>query len=249
MLLAVVTLAKRSPASNMSHNQLEDVLKLLEPPDSLMHVNVNCRVPVVRESESDFVVPILVDIIAPGKFNEDSGNEHLASEFTVGRMWAERLDWFLAETLGYHPARLCDAASAIWMQVYETLMNRQGNGFRKDLNIDDFVNEIVFIHELLIHPEITDRLPLLDAAIQGISGENSLVMMHYEQALPHNMEDWEYRDLGFKKIARSNLLIRDNHCRYPFGDAHYAGRVVEFTATAEHEEWLLEQWNQLTAEH
>lgn len=32
----------------------------------------------------------------PGKFNEDSGNEHLASEFTVGADVGERLDWFLA---------------------------------------------------------------------------------------------------------------------------------------------------------
>ncbi len=214
-----------------------------------MHVNVNCRVPIVRESESDFVVPVLVDIVAPGKFQADRQQDLLSSEFTVGRVWAERLDWFLAESLGYHPAHLCDAASAIWLQVYETLINRQGKGFRKDLNLDSFVNDIVFIHELLIHPEITDRLPLIDAAIQGMSGENSLVMMHYEQALPHNMDDWEYRDLGFKKIARSNLLIRDNHLRYPFGEAHSASRAVEFSATAEHEEWLFEQWNQLISEH
>ncbi len=214
-----------------------------------MHVNVNCRVPIARESESDFVVPILVDIVAPGKFSLDSQHEDLDSEYVVGRVWAERLDWFLAETLGYNPVHLCDAASATWLQVYETLMSRRRDSFRKDLELDAFVNEIVFIHELLIHPEITDRLPLLDAAILAISGENSLVLMHYEQALPHNMDDWEYRDLGFKKIARSNLLIRDNHFRYPFGDAHGAGRAVEFSATAEHEEWLLDHWNHLITDH
>jgi hypothetical protein len=190
-----------------------------------------------------------VDIIAPGKFKDDSQHDQLSSEFTVGRVWAERLDWFFAESLGYHPAHLCDAVSAIWLQVYETLVSRQGKGFRKDLNLDSFVNEIVFIHELLIHPEITDRLPLIDAAIQGMSGENSLVMMHYDPVLPHSIDDWEYRDLGFKKIARSNLLIRDNHLRYPFGEAHAASRAVEFSATAEHEEWLLEQWNQLISEY
>ena len=212
-----------------------------------MYVNVNCRVPVVRESESDFVVPILVDMIAPGQFKDDSQPDNLECEYTVGRVWAERLEWYLAQSLGYHPVHLCDAASAIWMEVYETLMSRQGNGFRKDLNLDACVHEVVFVHELLIHPQITDRLPLLDAAILGISGEHSLVMMHHEQALPHNLDDWEYRDLGFKKIARSNLLIRDNHCRYPFGDAHAASRAIDFSATAEHEEWLLEQWNQLIA--
>ncbi len=214
-----------------------------------MHVNVNCRVPIARESEADFVVPILVDIVAPGQFSELSEHDDLDSEYVVGRMWAERMDWCLAERLGYTPVHLCDAASATWIEVYETLMSRQGDKFRKDLNLEDFVCELIFVHEFLVHPDISDRVPLLNAAILGCSGDNSLVLMHYEQALPHHLNDWEYRDLGFKKIARSNLLIRDNHLRYPFGDAHGGGRMVDFSATAEHEEWLLDHWNHLISDH
>ena len=74
-------------------------------------------------------------------------------------------------------------------------------------------------------------------------------MMHHEQSEPYHLEGWECRDLGFKKIARSNLLIRDNHFRYPFSDEAPTGRDVTYVATAEHEEWLLEQWEKLIIDH
>lgn len=214
-----------------------------------MQINVNIRLPIARQSESDFVVPLLADVVAPGQFSEDSSHDELEDEFVVGRLWAERLDWSLAESMGYSQLHICDSVSATWVQVYETLVTKRGSRFRKDLNLETFINELIFIHEFLVHPEITDRLPLLDAAINGISGAHSLVLMHYEQGLPHHFDDWEYRDLGFKKIARSNLLIRDNHFRYPFIDAHLGGRNVDFSASAEHEEWLLEQWDNLIADH
>ncbi|MCC7335253.1 MAG: hypothetical protein IT422_09155 [Pirellulaceae bacterium] len=214
-----------------------------------MQINVNCRIPVARESESDFVVPILVDIVAPGKFSIDSAHDDLDSEYIVGRVWAERLDWFLAETLGFSPVHLCDAASSTWLQVYETLMSKKRNGFRKDLHLEDMVDDLVFVHEFLIHPEVPDRLPLLDAALRSISSNQSLVLMYHEPTEPPPVDDWELRDLGFKKIARSSLLLRDNQYRYPFGDAHPGGRAVEFAANAEHEEWLLDHWNSLIADH
>ena len=214
-----------------------------------MQINVNCRIPVARESESDFVVPILVDIVAPGKFSLDSARDDLDNEYIVGRVWAERLDWFLAETLGFSPVHLCDAASSTWLQVYETLMSKKRNGFRKDLHLEDMVDDLIFVHEFLIHPEVPDRLPLLDAALRSISSNQSLILMYHEPAEPSPVDNWELRDLGFKKIARSCLLLRDNQYRYPFGDAHPGGRAVEFAANVEQEEWLLDHWNSLIADH
>ena len=214
-----------------------------------MYVNVNCRVPIARENESDFLVPILVDILAPGKFSADPQLDEQDSEYIVGRLWAERLEWNLAQSLGYHPVAVCDAASATWLEVYETIINKRGTNFRRDLELDAFVNDLVFVHEALVHPEIDDRLAVLDAAISSIASPGALELAHHEQALPHHLEDWEYRDLGFKKIARSNLLMRDNRCRYPFAEEFAAGRAVDFEATAEHEEWLLEQWSCLVADH
>lgn len=264
---------------------------------SIMNLSISIRTPISRQEEMDFVVQILVDMLAPNEFGleesepllekftvadreyvnspdatRDSGSgvsqtksmgnppsevveaeiqneEDSEVEYLVGRLWAERLDWFLAEACGYSIQSICDERSGTWLQVLETLSRNGGKSFRKDLNLNNHVADVVFIHELLIHPELTDRVALLDAAMREISGEHSLILMYHEQTESYHLEDWECRDLGFKKIARSNLLLRDNHFRYPFGDAHPAGRKVGFTATAEHENWLLEQWDELIVDH
>lgn len=272
-----------------------------------MQLNVNIRSPISRQSEVDFIVQVLVDVVVPSAFADEvdfdgldgldlvtdfesasslpshdsvsdspeiSGSsdaldddglgydsqglgsederelgEELDPEFVVGRIWGERLDWSYAEACGYSNLEVCDAASGTWMQVFETLSSSGGDRFRRELNLDGFVSEIVFIHEILLHPEIVDRVAVLDAVFRSISTDNSLLLLYHEQSEPHHLEDWEFRDLGFKKIARSNLLLKDNHFRYPFGDEHPAGKTVEFVATAEHEHWLLENWDQLIADH
>ena len=178
--------------------------------------------------------------------SESPSNE---TEYLVGRIWAERLDWFYAEECGYSVASVCDARSGTWNQVLETISKNAGQSLRKDLDLTEFVSEVIFIHESLIHPEIKDRLAILSAAIRGMSSDNSLVLMYHEQSEPYHLEDWECHELGFKKIARSNLLIRDNHFRYPFGDSYTAGRQIKFTATAEHEAWLIEQWQAVMLDH
>lgn len=214
-----------------------------------MHININIRSSIARQCESDFVVPIVVDVVAPGKFSIDNAHNDLESEYVVGRLWSERIDWFRAEVQGYSHVDLCDSTSATWLQVYETLMSRKGNGFRKDLNLDGLIADLVFVHEFLLHPDITDRLTVLDAILKGISSEQGLVLMNHEAIEDGQLEDWELRDLGFKKIARSNLVLRNNQLRYPFGDAHIGGRPYEFSATSEHEEWLMERWDHLIADY
>lgn len=220
-----------------------------------MYLNINIREPVGRLRESDFIVQALVDVLAPGDFPAEEqaaladGMEPLEEEFVVGRIWAERLDWSYAEQCGYEVSVICDEASGTWNQVLETLSRNGGRSFRPELNIHDVVQDIVFVHETLMHPEVPDRIAIIAAALQGISGDNSLLMMYHEQSESYHLDGWECRDLGFKKIARSNLLIRDNHFRYPFSDATPEGRDVEFAATAEHEAWLLEQWEKLIVDH
>ncbi len=227
-----------------------------------MHLNINVRTPVARRSELDYVVQMLVDVLAPGVFADPQASperphasepdqlpDDLEPEFVVGRMWAERLDWLYAEECGYTISNICDEASGTWMQVLETLSNNGGKTFRKDLDLNNLIAEVIFVHEILLHPEIKDRIAVVDAALRHLAGEHTLVLMYHEQAEPHHLDDWECRDLGFKKIARSNILLKDSHFRYPFGASYAAGRHVEFIATAEHEQWLLEHWDNLIADH
>ncbi|MFN3193951.1 MAG: hypothetical protein ACE361_25805 [Aureliella sp.] len=256
-----------------------------------MKISLSSRTPVARTDELDFVVPLLVDLMAPGPFaepgpaqDEDDQQFFMAAEaateynpgdasrsleslgrgthlegddddlddepeFVVGRVWAERLDWSYAEECGFEVQQVCDARSGTWMQVLETISRNEGRVFRQDLNLTNFVSDVVFVHEVLLHPDLKDRVALLDAAIRVMSGDNSLILMYHEQSEMRHLEDWECNELGFKKIARSNLLIRDNHYRYPFSEQNSAGREVSMQATVEHENWVLERWEELIADH
>lgn len=222
-----------------------------------MHISIDTRHPVVRQCETDFIVPILADILGFGPFGQpaaeaflehDLNGEAVPEEFLVGRVWAERLDWSEAEECRFPIFAICDAASTTWLQVFETL-TKNGRRLRRDLNLDSFVQDVLFVHEFLIHPEVTDRIALLDPVLKAASSSSTLILTYHDQGMSHHLSDAEYRDLGFKKIARSNLLLRDNRFRYPFAEEFPAGREVEFEANAEHEAWLRGQWELLIADN
>lgn len=220
-----------------------------------MFLKVNNRVPLHRRREADFVVPLVVDVLAEGSFlNADSTEDgrtsddaHVAAgEFLVGRVEASRLEWCRIEDCSISVRQVCELVSPAWKQVFRTL-TRKGKGLRRDLLLDNFVYDIVAMERMLLHPEIVDRVAVLDAVLNATTNMNSLIIARYAPGQPHQLHDWEYHQLGFKKIARSDLLLRNNHLRYPFGDLHPAGRRVDFQANLEHETWFLSQWEELTA--
>jgi hypothetical protein len=225
-----------------------------------MQLLVNSRFPLSRQSEDDYIVPMLVDIRSGRKFdleefyvNMDPSNHSEfpdnamrgGPEFLVGRVWMERLLLEEAEDAGYSMVMICDAAGADWLEVMETLTRKGGQRFRRDLQLDSFVDDIVLLHEIILHPDLTDRVPLIDAAIRATSGTCSLIVAPYQTESERPLRDRDYRELGFRKIASSDLLLRDNRLRYPFGDKHPSGRDVQFTASAEHEAWMLDKWQSL----
>lgn len=215
-----------------------------------MYLNVNQRVPVARETEEDFLVPIMVDVMASSTAKRTSNQVDSidnSGEFVIGRMWAERWDLALSEDCGFNATKIADI-SGVWMQVTETIM-RGGRRFRPELCIEGFVSDITFLHEILLHPSIEDRVAVVDAMIRPLVTMNSLVLMQYEQGESYHLEDREYSDLGFCKIARSNLLLKDNSLRYPFSDRFPGGKQVELNATAEQEQWLLNHWEKLVIDH
>lgn len=250
-----------------------------------MHLNVSTRAPIARDTESDFMIPILVDVLAEAVFEDEAAFENTShrdsvheieeedsyfsnsenrvspyelntgvygfspADFTVGRVWAERFEVFLADQAGYALPLIADEVSSLWEEIICTLMRGGGFEFKQELGIRDFVTDIVVIHQLLLHPEVPDRLSAIAASIEAISHMNSLVVILHDQSGSHHLQDWELRDLGFKKVARSPLLLRDNHFRYPFSDQFPNGRRVEFHATLEHEQWINEHWNKLLVDN
>lgn len=200
-----------------------------------MDLRVHYRWPVCREDGADYLSSLSVDVMA--------GDGVSSIPFVVGKLEIDKLHWFDAEQDGQSLLHICDADSAGWLEVYEIMTEAsRGGRLREDLQLEDFFVEVVFVHHFLLHPDIEDRVAVLDAAIRATTTDNSVVVTWYEAPQNTNLTELEFAELGFKKISGSSLIFRDNHFRYPFGDGFPEGRDVEFEGNQQRESWVLSNW-------
>ena len=55
----------------------------------------------------------------------------------------------------------------------------------------------------------------------------------------------ELADLGFRKVAASDLIFRHSALRTPFGDRFPKGRDADAVAQPDYEAWVEREWNRL----
>ena len=84
-----------------------------------------------------------------------------------------------------------------------------------------------------------DRQGILDAVL-NLFGEESVGVMWKDTS---GLSETELADLGFCKIAGSELIYRHSALRTPFYDAHPTGQNTDdAVAEPEDEEWVMQEW-------
>ena len=201
-----------------------------------MELRVRYEWPLHRADCSDYLSSLTVDVVA-----EDGIS---SNPYIVGKIEIDKVHWSDAQYNGRSILEVCDADSAGWLEVYEILTESGKDGqLRDDLQFDDFFTHVVYIHHFLLHPDIEDRVAVMDAAIRATTTDNSVVVTRNDAPYNTQFADDEFAELGFKKISRASLIFRDNHYRYRFGDAFPEGRAVEFQGTQQRESWVLSHWD------
>ena len=102
---------------------------------------------------------------------------------------------------------VCDADSADLEAVYVTLFDARGET-KEDLDIEPGWNNLLLIDDVKIGPEYENtslRVRLIETSIAMFCPEGLVVAV--EEALPLTVEEW--RRLGFKRIADSPFVFRD----------------------------------------
>lgn len=102
---------------------------------------------------------------------------------------------------------VCDADSADLEAVYVTLFDDHGDT-KEDLDIEPGWNNLLLIDDVKISPEYENtalRVRLIETSIAMFCPEGLVVAV--EEALQLTVEDW--RQLGFKRIADSPFVFRD----------------------------------------
>jgi hypothetical protein len=102
---------------------------------------------------------------------------------------------------------VCDADSAILEAVYSTLFDSDEE-IKEELDVPPSWNDLLFIEDARVVGEYegtTLRIQLLETAIATF-GSNGIIIA-VEDSLDLSMDEW--RELGFKRIANSPFVFRD----------------------------------------
>ena len=199
---------------------------------------LECRftAPVCRVDPIDYVREVEVDVTAYDAAGSD--------RFVVGRLALDQVLWAQALADGVPPLVVCDAESQELGEVGVALTTSKGE-FRKDLRLKGAVEHVLLLRRFVLHPDVGPfRRGILDAALIFF-GSAALAVLWRET-------DWfteaELAELGFAKVARTELIFRHAARRSRFRAAYPRGQPAAIAATTAHREWVEREWERIVEE-
>ncbi len=182
-----------------------------------------------RHHLEDYVREVRIDV----RTLDASGQEVI-----VGKIAATHVLWADAEVDGESLFDICEYDSPELQEVYRTLTNKKGK-IRVDLQTFEVVDHVIFLHRIVLHPDLAFyQQGILDSAI-SLFGEAALTVM------PKDVGDFpesELAELDFCKIAGEQLIFRHSAFKSPFTEKYPRGMEIDFVGTAEQQAWIERQW-------
>ena len=195
-----------------------------------MRLHCEFSSPVARTDLDDYVRHLEISV---GCSDEDG-----SAEYTVGKLAMDQVLWADAIVDGVSLFEVCDGDSQGLHDVHVAL-TKGGQEFRADLRINEVTDHVLFLYGAVFHPAVHPyRQGILQAAL-SLFGEASLDVMWKDTS---GLSETELADVGFCKIAGSDLIFRHSALRTPFGDRFPRGRDADVVARPDHEEWVEREW-------
>jgi hypothetical protein len=144
-------------------------------------------------------------------FLNASGDEREAGAITLKLVSATE-----ATNRGVRLYDICDADSAILESVYATLFDTNEEA-KEELDIEPGWNNLLFVEDVEISREFEDttlRIQLIETSMATLCPDGLIVAV--EDSLDLTVEAW--RRLGFKRIAASPFVFRDQMKVNPYQD-------------------------------
>ena len=186
--------------------------------------------PVARTELEDYVRHLEISV---GCFDEECLNE-----YTVGKLAMDQILWTDAQVDGVSLFEVCDSDSQGLHEVH-SILTKGKEDFRSDLRIKEITGHVMFLYGAVFHLTIhAYRQGILDAAFT-VFGEEALAVMWKETS---GLSEAELADLGFCKIAGSNLIFRHLALKTPFGERVSEDQDADVAAEPEYEEWVEQEW-------
>ena len=197
-----------------------------------MILECNFTAPIARTMTDDYVREITIDIRC---FNEDGAENYLA-----GRIAVSQVLWNDARADGESLFEICDNDSQGLYDVFTALCDDSGE-VRPEFEIDDVFNHVMFVYHVVLHAEIQPYAKaILDAAVDLLGHEALVVMWRGLGGVP----DSDLAELGFRKVAGTELICRQSTHRSRFSEKYPRGQDVDVVGRPEFECWFNEEWKQ-----
>jgi hypothetical protein len=126
-------------------------------------------------------------------------------------------------------------------EVHVTLTGG-GQEFRSDLRIEEVTDHVLFLYRAVFHPAVHPHRPGILHAAFTLFGEQSLAVTWRDTS---GLPEADLADLGFRKVAGSDLIFRHSARRSPFGDRFPQGQDVDVVAEPGYEAWVETEWNRV----
>lgn len=199
-----------------------------------MRLHCEFSTSVARTDLDDYIRHLEISI---GCYDEDCLNEYV-----VGKLAMDQILWADAIVDGVSLFEICDNDSQGLHEVH-MILTKGKQEFRPDLKINEVTSHVMFLYGAVFHPSIHPyRQGILDAAF-NLSGEESVAVMWKDAS---GLSESELADLGFCKIAGSDLIFRHSALRTPLGDQFPKGQDSDVVAEPEYEEWVEQEWERFT---
>ena len=199
-----------------------------------MRLHCEFSTPVARTDLDDYIRHLEIGV---GCYDEDALNEYI-----VGKLAMDQILWAEAITDGVSLFEICYSDSQGLHEVH-MILTKGKQEFRPDLKIKEITNHVMFVYGAVFHPSIHPyRQGILDSAL-NLFGEESVAVMWKDTS---GLSETELADLGFCKIAGSELIFRHSALLTPFRHAHPTGQdATDAVAEPEDEEWVEKEWQKI----
>jgi hypothetical protein len=168
-------------------------------------------------------------------------DQECATEYVVAKLVMDRILWADAQVDGVSLFEVCDNDSQ-GMHELHVILTKGKQEFRRDLKIDEVTNHVIFLYRAVFHPAVhLNRQSILDTAFK-LFGRESLAVMWQETS---GLSDAELADLGFRKVASSQMVYRHSASRTNFEDRHPKGLDNDVDGVPEYEQWVIREWKRL----
>src|SRR6476646_321780 len=176
-----------------------------------MRLRCEFSTPVARTDVDEYVRHVVITIEGYAKDYEP---------YVVGKLAMDQILWNEALVDGVPLLDICDNDSQGLHEAHVILTNGHDT-FRPDLKIKEATSHVMFLYGAVFHPSIhAYRQGILDTAF-NLFGEESVAVMWKDTS---GLSETELADLGFGKIAGSELIFRHSALMTPFRHAHPTGQ-------------------------